>query len=122
MAWPFSQAGDGLVDVKVEVSETDKDLRIDAELPGIEEKDVEVTLSDDVLTIKGEKKVEREEAEKDYRLSERRYGSFTRTFRVPESVDAEKITARFEKGVLKIDLPKRPGTKAAKRKIDVSAA
>ena len=89
----------------VDVVEKDKEYEITAELPGLDEKNIEVKLSDDVLTIKGEKKEEKEEKQKDYYLSERRYGSFQRSFRLPDGVDAEKIEARFKNGVLTLSLP-----------------
>ncbi|MBI4183013.1 MAG: Hsp20/alpha crystallin family protein [Proteobacteria bacterium] len=97
----------------VDLIESETEYRVTAELPGLEEKDIELTLSDDVLTLSGEKKEEREERRTDYYLSERRYGSFRRAFRMPEGVDREKIEARFENGVLTVTLPK---TKAAQRK------
>ena len=78
-------------------------------------------MSDGVLTIKGEKKVEREEKKKDYFLTERQYGSFRRGFRVPETVDENKIAATFERGILHVSLPKRPEAKSKQKKISVSA-
>lgn len=119
---PFSSSrtrGD-LTDLKFDVAETDDALEISAELPGMEEKDVEVTFSDGVVTIKGEKKSETEEKKKDYYRSERRYGSFTRSFRLPDTVDEEKVKATFDKGVLDISFPKRPEAKATKKKIAIS--
>jgi HSP20 family protein len=110
----------GVVDVRFDVSETDKALELTAELPGIEEKDVELLLSDGVLTLKGEKRVDREEKEKDYYLSERHYGAFSRSLRLPETVDTDKIEASFEKGVLRIVAPKRAEAKANKKKIAIS--
>ena len=112
--------GQGLVDVRFDVAESDDAVEITAELPGLDEKDVEVTLSDGVMTIRGEKKVEEEKKEKDHYLSERRYGSFMRSFRVPDSVNQDQIKANFEKGVLKIDMPKRPEAKAKAKKIAIS--
>jgi len=109
----------GAVDVRFEVSETDDAIEMSAELPGIDEKDVELTLSDGVLTIKGEKKAEKETKEKDYYLSERRYGSFVRSLRLPESIDESKIKAAFEKGVLTVTLPKRAESKKKKKKIAI---
>ncbi|MFQ5773981.1 MAG: Hsp20/alpha crystallin family protein [Kiloniellaceae bacterium] len=110
----------GVVDVKFDVSETDDAIEITAELPGIDEKDVELRLSDGILTMKGEKKAETETRERDYYLSERRYGSFARSMRVPESVDRDKITARFDKGVLTVTLPKRPEARSKKKRISIS--
>ncbi len=110
----------GLVDVRFDVSETDKALELTAELPGIEEQDVELLLGDGVLTLKGEKRAEQEQKEKDYYLSERRYGAFSRSLRLPETVDPGKIKATFDKGVLRIVMPKRAEAKAEKKKIAIS--
>ena len=103
----------------VDVAEREKDYEITAELPGMEEKDIEVNVSDDVLTIKGEKKEEKEEKKKDYYLSERRYGSFQRSFRVPDGVDASKIEANFKNGVLTVTLPKTAEAQKKQKKIEV---
>lgn len=111
----------GFVEPRVDVAETDKDYEITAELPGLDEKDVEVTLSDGVLTIRGEKKTEAEEKKKDYYRVERSYGSFQRSFALPESVDEEKISAAFEKGVLKLTLPKSAEAQKKQRKIAIKA-
>jgi len=104
----------------MDVSETDKAIEITAELPGLEEKDVEVRFSDNVLTISGEKKSEREEKERDFHLVERRYGSFARSIRLPEGTDPAKIEATIDKGVLKVTIEK-PAAKLAKT-IDVKTA
>ncbi len=106
----------------VDVTETDKAFEITAELPGMDEKNVEVKTANGGLTIKGEKKDEREEKKKDYYLSERRYGSFERYFTLPEGVDADKIEANFKKGVLIVTLPKKPEAQKAAKKIEVKAA
>ncbi len=119
-AEPFAGMRHGVLDVRFDISEGDAGLDVSAELPGMVEKDIEVTLSDGVLTIKGEKKAETEEKKKDFHLTERRYGSFTRSFRVPGTVDQDKIKATFDKGVLHIALPKHPESKAKKKKISVS--
>ena len=79
-------------------------------------------LAKDSLTIKGEKQEEKEEKKKDYYLHERHFGSFERTFRVPEGVDADKIAATFKKGVLTLTLPKKPEAQKPAKKIDVKAA
>ena len=105
----------------VDVTEKDKEFEITAELPGLDEKNVEVKLANGSLTIKGEKKEEKKEREKDYYLSERRYGSFVRSFPVPEGVSADKIEATFSKGVLTIKLPKTAEAQAEK-KIAIKAA
>ena len=104
----------------LDVTETDKQIEITAELPGLEEKDVQVNLADNVLTIRGEKKAEKEEKDKIYRLVERSYGSFVRSLELPEGVNAGAIKASIDKGVLKVTVPK-PATVQVK-KIDVKAA
>jgi HSP20 family protein len=99
---------------RLDVSETDKSIEIVADLPGMEKKDINVTLENDLLTIKGERKEEKEEKGKHYHTIERRSGSFYRTLRLPTEVQSGKINASFKDGVLKIALPK---AKAAKKKI-----
>jgi HSP20 family protein len=124
---PFRRAaepigsGFGTLVPKVDVSESDSGYEIEAELPGLEGKDIDVTVSDGVLTIKGQKKLEREEKKKDYYLSERSYGSFQRAFELPSGVDIYKIAASFEKGVLSVSLPKSGEAKAKERKIEIKA-
>lgn len=103
----------------VEVTEEKKSYQISAELPGVDETDVSLILEDHMLTLSGEKKTEREEEEKDYHLSERRYGSFRRSFRVPEDVDENRISATFDKGVMTIVLPKGGAAKPKGRQIPV---
>jgi len=112
--WP----GDGARALipNIDVCETDKEIVIDAELPGIEEKDIDVTLAGDVLTIKGEKKSGREEKNRNYRLSERSYGRFYRQISIPFDAEPKAVKARFDKGVLHITIPKpeNVATKSAK--------
>lgn len=109
----------GLAAPQVDVSETDKSYEISAELPGMAEKDINVELKDDVLTLSGEKKEESEKEEKDYHVSERRYGSFRRSFQLPSFVDQNKVSADFKNGVLKIAIPKSAAAEKKSRKIDV---
>ncbi len=111
----------GLSAPAVDVVEKENEFRITAELPGLDEKDVEVNIADDVLSIRGEKKEEREEKAKNYHLSERRYGSFQRTFQLPAGIDAEKIAATFQKGVLTVTLPKTPEAQKKEKKIAIQA-
>ncbi|MEM5371248.1 Hsp20/alpha crystallin family protein [Paraburkholderia azotifigens] len=106
----------------VDVSETEKAYEIVAELPGIDEKDIEVKLANGGLTIKGEKREEKEEKKKDYYLHERRFGAFERYFQMPEGVDREKIEASFRKGILTVTLPKTQEAQNAEKKIPVKAA
>jgi len=106
----------------VDIAETEKAYEIAAELPGMDEKNIEVKFADGVLTIKGEKREEKEEKKKDYYLSERSFGSFQRAFQVPDGVDTDKIEASFQKGVLTVTLPKSAEAQKAAKKIDVKAA
>ena len=98
----------------VDISETDNDIIVEAELPGVEPADVHVDLTGDVLTIKGEKKKQTEEKGQGLYRSERYYGSYERSFRLPAKVNEDKIEAAFDKGILKIKLPK---VEEAKKKI-----
>lgn len=105
---------------RMNVSETDKAIEITAELPGVEEKDVQINFADDVLTIHGERKSEKDEKDKNYHVFERRYGAFTRSVTLPPGTDPNKVKATIDKGVLKVTVEK-PEAKVAK-KIEVMAA
>jgi HSP20 family protein len=104
----------------MDLSETDKEIEITAELPGLEEKDIQLNVADNVLTIRGEKKNEREETQKDYHLVERSYGSFTRAVQLPDGVNPDSIKAVMSKGVLKVTVPKP--APAQTKKIDIKSA
>lgn len=106
---------------RVDVTEDDNGYEITAEMPGVTEKDVNVSVRDDRLTLRGEKKSETEEKKKDYHMTERSYGSFERSFRLPGDVDANNIKAEFANGVLTLVLPKTAGSKAKERKIAIKA-
>jgi HSP20 family protein len=106
---------------KVDVAEDPAAYKLTAELPGLTEKDIELSVVDGMLTLKGEKQQEKEEKNKQYWLNERTYGSFQRTFALPESVDPEKVDAKFAKGVLTIMLPKKPEVVKAEKKIEIKA-
>ena len=106
----------------VDIEETDAAVVLSADLPGIDEKDIELGISDGVLTLKAKKKEEHEEKKKDYHLTERSYGSVRRSFRIPEGVETDKIKAAFSKGVLEVTLPKTKEVKAKQRKIPVKAS
>lgn len=123
-AWPGGTAQGEAVVPSLDLSEDETQFVATAELPGIDEKDVEVTLADNVLTIKGEKKSEREEKDekKNYHLLERSYGAFRRSVALDADVDPQKVTASFDKGVLKVVLPKNPQQQAKSTRIPVSCA
>lgn len=107
------------VSPRLDVSETEQELDIDAELPGMDEKDIEVTLSGDTITIRGERKNGHEEKGKNYHVSERRWGSFTRTVTLPFDANPSDVDARFEKGVLHIAIRKPPRIAAKTAKIPI---
>jgi HSP20 family protein len=102
----------------VEVSETDKEIRVTAELPGLEEKDVEVLLDDGVLTLRGEKRSESED--KDRRFSERFYGAFERRIALDAEVEEDKVEARFRNGVLTVAMPKNARARSIAKRIAIS--
>jgi HSP20 family protein len=121
--WPaLFRGGDGMVVPELEVRENTAAITIEAELPGVEEKDVSVTLANGVLTIRGEKKQNREERGENFHMSERSYGTFERSLRLPETIDEAKVEAKFEKGVLKITAAKKPEAVKAERKIEIRKA
>jgi HSP20 family protein len=120
---PFGQRGmTWAATPAVDVVESEKAYEVSAELPGMDEKNIQVNLSNGNLTIKGEKQEEKEEEKKDYYLQERHFGSFERCFQVPEGVDANKIEATFNKGVLKVTLPKKAEAQKPEKKIEIKAA
>lgn len=102
-----------------DVRETDDALEFTIEIPGLRPEDIDLTVEKDVLSVSGEKKFERAEDEEGYRLTERRFGRFERSFRVPMNVDAESVSANYEHGVLTIHLPKKE--EARPRRIKVGA-
>jgi HSP20 family protein len=106
----------------IDIVEEPAGYKLTAELPGMAEKDIELIVSGDTVTLKGEKKQETEHKDKNYTLSERSYGSFQRTFSLPDGVDRDKISAEFGKGVLTVTLPKTPAAAAEPKKIEVKAA
>jgi HSP20 family protein len=103
----------------VDVYEDEHTVTLKIEVPGIDEKDIDVRLENNTLTVHGERKIEKEEKEENYRRVERQYGSFTRTFTLPTTVDSEKVSATYDKGVLKIALPKKAEAKPKQIKVNV---
>lgn len=112
--WPWS--GD---EARSDVVETDKAVEVSIELPGMDMNDLEVLVSDDVMTIKGEKKIERQEEKKGYYLSERRFGSIYRTIPLPPGVDGDKAEASFKNGVLTVRLPQSPEAQERVKRIAI---
>lgn len=105
----------------VDVYEDEHNVVLKVEVPGIDEKDIDVRVENNVLTVHGERKVEKEEKEENFRRIERQYGSFTRTFSLPSTVDAERIQADYDKGILKIVLPKKAEAKPKQIKVNVGS-
>ena len=114
VTWPAAPA--------VDFTDTEKAYEVTAELPGIDEKDIEVKVANGILSIKGEKQEEKEEKKKDYYLRERNFGSFERSFQVPDGVDTDKIEASFKNGVLKVTLPKKPESQKPEKKITIKTS
>lgn len=106
---------------KVNIAETEKEIKVSAELPGLDDKDIDVSLSENELTIKGEKKEEKEEKKENYYHMERSYGTFSRTLPLPCKVESDKVDAQFNKGVLTVTLPKAAGAIKETKKIEVKS-
>ncbi len=108
---------------RINIRETDSSFEVEAELPGVDEKDIDVELSDNLLTIRGEKRAEREEKKDgDYRVFERSFGSFARSIEIPCAVEADGVEAMFRNGVLKLSLPKPADAVSRTRKIAMKQA
>lgn len=125
--WPLTRRslfparkGAELADPRIDVSETDDEVQITAELPGLDEKDIEVSLDEDALVIRGEKRHEQEEKKKDYHLMERSYGSFERIIPLMHGMDLEQVKAKFKKGVLHVTIAKSPEAKKSVKQIDIA--
>jgi HSP20 family protein len=103
----------------VDVYEDEHNVTLKIEVPGIDEKDIDVRIENNTLTVHGERKIEKEEKEENYRRVERHYGAFTRTFTLPTTVDSEKVAANYDKGVLKITLPKKAEAKPKQIKVNI---
>ncbi len=118
---PFMRGG-SVISPSCEMTESDAGYELCVELPGLDENDIELTVTDEMLTLKGEKSEEKSSGEGESHFSERRYGSFRPSFALPRGVKAEAVKARFAKGVLKVTLPKSEEAKSAERRIEVDAA
>jgi HSP20 family protein len=105
----------------VDVYEDEHNVTLKIEVPGIDEKDIDVRIENNTLTVHGERKYEKEEKEENYRRIERQYGSFTRSFTLPSTVETESVSANYEKGVLKIKLAKKAEAKPKQIKVNVGS-
>lgn len=123
--WPVSGAMRLFSDMPpipaMDLVESDGHYDVTAELPGMDPKQLEIKVAGDTLVIKGEKREETERKDKDHHVSERRYGTFQRTMRLPEDADRDKIAARYANGILTVTVPKSPGKKPSEKKIEVKA-
>ncbi|HLV83146.1 MAG TPA: Hsp20/alpha crystallin family protein [Devosia sp.] len=111
---------DKFLSPSIDVVENDTAIVLTAELPGMTEQDFDLSTQSGMLLLRGEKKMEKKDDKDDFHLVERRYGRFERTMPVPPNVDEEAISAKFDKGVLTVTMPKKPGTKPAERKIAIA--
>ena len=105
----------------VDIYEDEHNITLKLEVPGIDEKDIDVRIENNTLTVQGERKIEKEEKEENFRRVERQYGSFTRSFTLPSSLDPEQVSADYEKGVLKIKLAKKAEAKPKQIKVNVGS-
>ncbi len=122
--WPMLhdlEMNELMISPKFDVTENEKSIEITAELAGVNEKDLDVSVDGNLLTIKGEKKEEVKEDKKEYHLSERRYGAFLRSLPLPDGLETDKINASFKNGVLKIVLPKNPKVVSTAKKIHIAS-
>tara|TARA_R110002020_G_scaffold48855_2_gene139510 strand:- start:4155 stop:4640 length:486 start_codon:yes stop_codon:yes gene_type:complete len=111
----------GAVRPAIDITENDKAITLTAELPGMSEEEVDLSISDGMLMLKGEKTVSHDSKQDDSVVTERNYGSFLRSFPIPDRVDQEAIDAKFDKGILKVTLPKKPGQEARGRRIRIGS-
>ena len=105
----------------VDIYEDEHNITLKLEVPGIDEKDIDVRIENNTLTVHGERKIEKEEKEENFRRVERQYGSFTRSFTLPSSVDSGQVSAHYDKGVLKINLAKKAEAKPKQIKVNVGS-
>lgn len=112
----------GILKPQVDIGATEKEYSITVEVPGVEEKDVKVEIANNTLTIRGEKKQEKEEKDKNYYRVERNYGSFQRVLSLPEDADQEGAKAAFKKGILTITMPRKPLPKAEVKQIEIKGS
>ena len=116
---PFWQPDSWVAQPPMDLVERDNAFELTAEMPGLDEKNIEVNVANGVLTVKGQKEEDKVEKKADFHLRERRFGSFARSVRIPETVDADRIEAAFRNGVLKVTLPKKPEAQKPVKKIEV---
>ena len=119
---PFWQPDSWVAQPAMDLVERDNAFELTAEMPGLDEKNIEVNVANGVLTVKGHKEEDKVEKKADFHLRERRFGSFARSVRIPETVNADKIEAAFRNGVLKVTLPKKPEAQKPVKKIEVKSA
>jgi HSP20 family protein len=119
---PFAGIASDAISPKIDVAESKDAIEVTAELPGVEEKDIDITLAEGRLTIRGEKKAERDQKDKNWYVVERSYGAFSRTLSLPFDPDPDKVEARFDKGILRIRLPKPAEIAKKEKRIEIGKA
>lgn len=119
---PSSWTGDQLATPAVDIVENEKSFKVEAELPGMDQDDVEVTINDNYLTVKGEKKESKEDKDDNYVRRERYYGSYQRTISLPETANTDKAKATFKKGVLQVEIPKKAEAVKPSKKLEIKEA
>ena len=117
--WAPGALRNGAIGLRVDIEETDGELRIVADIPGVDRKDIQITLDGDILTLRAEKAAQKEMSGKTWRLKERSYGLFERAIKVPLGIDPERISADYENGVLSISLPKPAGASTGGKRIEL---
>jgi HSP20 family protein len=117
-----SALGNLMISLRTDMTESEKEYVLTVELPGMDEKDIDLTVTENSISLNGEKKSEQEVTENDYHLTERSYGRCQRSFAMPAGVDVEKVKASFSKGVLTVNLPKTKEARAKPRKVEVKSA
>ena len=118
---PDEEFGAGIWSPAVDIYETESDIVLKAELPEVDQKDIEIKIDENVLTLKGERRFEKETKEENYHRMERFYGSFSRSFTLPSGIEQEKIKAQYKDGVLKITMPKKAETKSKKITVEINS-
>jgi HSP20 family protein len=119
--WPLNERLHTLGDYGFELSETDDEIRVKAELPGMDEKDIQVLLEEDMLTIRGERHEEHEKKKRDFHISGMSHGSFHRSIPLRTAIDRDRVKAKYKRGVLTLTLPKTEQAKAESRRIPISS-
>ena len=121
-SFPSNEFENIMLSPSIDIIDDEKHFKVEAEMPGMGEEDIQVTINEGILCVKGEKETSKQDKDKHYSMREISYGSYTRTIRLPDSVDADKAKASFKKGMLWVDIPKKEGAAAQNKKLKVEKA